>query len=141
VRVRGVAHSTLGEKILTDSFELLGALGLVLYGVILLISRQVPNSLLVVAPHWAILVWGGVLAAGGALVVYGMFRSLALEVAGLMAIAGACLAYGVVLPFHYGIGGLAAVSFSASFGIAAAIRAYSIILARRITEAVLRDSH
>ncbi len=134
-------RTALGEKVLTDSFQVCGALGVALYGLTLLVTQQVPPSLAVVAPHWVILVWGVFLLAGGCMTLVGMFHSLSLEIGGLILLAGATIGYGAVLPFHYGVGGLAAVCFSASFGVGALIRAYSIWTAALTAEAILRDSN
>jgi hypothetical protein len=133
-------RTAAGEKILTDSFQICGALGVALYGLTLLVTQHVPPSLAMIAPHWVILIWGGFLLTGGLLTLTGMFRSLALETAGLILMASATIGYGAILPFHYGVGGLAAVCFSASFGVGALIRAYSIWTAALTAEAILRDS-
>ncbi len=134
-------RTAIGEKIYTDSFQVCGSAGATLYGLTLLGTQQVPQSLAQIAPHWVIMVWGVFLLTGGALTLIGMFRGLALEAGGLILTASATIGYGAVLPFHYGVGGLAAVCFSISFGVGALIRAYSIWAATLTAEAILRDSN
>jgi hypothetical protein len=134
-------RTRVAEKLVTDSYEVCTSLGLTAYGAFLLISRKAPQSLVAAAPHWVVVVWACFLVFGGAATLAGMLRgSLGLEAGGLVLVASASVGYAAIIPFTFGVGGLAAVCFSASIGVGALIRAYSIWVAALTAEAILRES-
>lgn len=133
---RIVPRHAWAAKLLTEPYELLVSAGLVLYAVTMLSTRQVPPSLLRVAPRATILVWAALLGLTGVLVIVGMFRSKRLELAGNLMLGGLVLAYAVTVILELGLTGIAGAAFSGPIGLAALTTARRIIVAERVAKVI-----
>jgi hypothetical protein len=131
-----VSSNVVLARILTEPYEVLISTGLGTYGLIVLITRDVPLSLSALEPRNVILVWAAGLAIAGLGAVYGLFRSKRVELAANILLGGLVSAYAGNVLIAIGFAGAAGAAFAIPIAAAAFLTARRIVVADKIHKVI-----